>query len=44
MALTLTEAAKIALNEGKVFESAIIEQFASSSGILENIPFVDIAG
>lgn len=44
MALTLTEAAKIALNEGKVYESAIIEQFASSSGILENIPFVDIAG
>ncbi len=44
MALTLTEASKIALNEGKVFESAIIEQFASSSGILENIPFVDIAG
>ena len=44
MALTLVEAAKIALNEGKVFESAIIEQFASSSGILENIPFVDIAG
>ena len=44
MALTLVEAAKIALNEGKVFESAIIEQFAASSGILENIPFVDIAG
>jgi hypothetical protein len=44
MALTLVEAAKIALNEGKVFESAIIKQFASSSGILENIPFVDIAG
>ena len=44
MTLTLLEAAKLAFNEGRVVEAAVIRQFAESSGILENIPFVDIAG
>ncbi len=42
MALTLVEAAK--LNSGDVIRSAIIEQYARSSGILMVLPFEDIQG
>ena len=42
MALTLVEAAK--LNSGDVIRSAIIEQYARSSGVLLNLPFEDIQG
>lgn len=42
MALTLVEAAKV--NSGDVIRSAIIEQYARSSGILMVLPFEDIQG
>lgn len=42
MALTLVEAAK--LNTGDIIRSAVIEQYARSSGILMVLPFEDIAG
>ena len=44
MSLSLIEAAKLSLNEGKVKEAAIIKQYAESSGILENIKFRNISG
>lgn len=44
MALTLVEAAKVAANEGFELESAVMLQYASSSPILEVLPFRDIAG
>lgn len=44
MALTLLEAAKTALNEGKEYEAAIIKQYAESSGILNGLSFRDISG
>lgn len=42
MALTLVEAAK--LNSGDVIRSAVIEQYARSSGVLLYLPFEDIQG
>lgn len=44
MALTLLEASKIAFNEGRVKDAAIIKQYADSSAILDRLPFRDIAG
>jgi hypothetical protein len=44
MALTLLEAMKVALNDGKVKEAAIIKQYAESSGILEALAFRNITG
>lgn len=42
MALTLIEAAKI--NDGDVLRSAVIEQYAASSGVLLHLPFDSISG
>lgn len=42
MAITLVEAAK--LNSGDMIRSAIIEQYAMSSGVLLTLPFDDIPG
>jgi hypothetical protein len=44
MSLTLVEAAKLALNEGKEKLATVILQYAESSGVLENLPFRNIAG
>lgn len=44
MALTLVEAAKLAYQEGKTKLAEVILQYAESSGVLENLPFKDIAG
>ncbi len=42
--LTLIESAKVAANQGDIHRAGIIEEFASSSAILETIGFVPIAG
>ena len=42
--LTLIEAAKIAANQGDILRAGIIEEFASSSAVLETIAFENIAG
>jgi hypothetical protein len=42
--LTLIEAAKVARDEGKEFQAAIIEVFAQNSPILAVMPFRDIQG
>lgn len=42
--LTLVEAAKIAGQNGDVVRSAIIEEIARASGVLELLPFENIAG
>lgn len=44
MAVSLVEASKVAFNEGNVKLSAIISQYAKTSGILENLTFRNIAG
>lgn len=44
MAMTLVEAAKLALNAGAVVQSSVIEMFARASDILRTIPFENIAG
>lgn len=41
-AMTLIEAAKI--NSGDVYRQGVIELYAGSSAILENLPFITIAG
>lgn len=44
MAMTLVEAAKLALNGGAVIQSSVIEMFARASDILRALPFENIAG
>lgn len=44
MALTLIEAAKAALNEGKEIKASVIEMFARASAPLAAIPWRDIQG
>ncbi|MCC6779880.1 MAG: hypothetical protein IT537_25155 [Hyphomicrobiales bacterium] len=44
MAITLPEAAKLALNNGETKRAAIIRIFAESSDLLRAMPFVDITG
>jgi hypothetical protein len=44
MALTLIEAAKLALNNGEVKRAAVISQFARTSAWLANLPFMNIPG
>lgn len=44
MALTLREAAKRSFNEGRVYESTIINQYAMSSPVLNALSFRDIPG
>lgn len=44
MALTLVEAAKLALNEGKTISASVIEMFARASDILMALPFKTIQG
>lgn len=44
MAVTLVEAAKVAVNNGEAKRSAIIELFAESSDILRTLPFGEIQG
>ncbi|WP_373069751.1 major capsid protein [Gemmatimonas sp.] len=44
MALTLMEAAKVAINEGKTIRAGVIEMFARASALLAAIPFKDIQG
>jgi hypothetical protein len=44
MALTLVEAAKTALNEGKTLRATVIAMFARASDILMALPFKDIEG
>lgn len=44
MALTLTEAAKTARNEGKEIKAGVIEMFARASDLLAAFPFKDITG
>jgi hypothetical protein len=41
-ALTLLEAAK--LNPGEVLRNTVVELYAGSSGIIENLPFINING
>lgn len=44
MALTLVEAAKLALNDGKTIRAAVIAMFARASDILQMLPFKTIQG
>lgn len=44
MALTLVEAAKLALNEGKTLRAGVIAMFARASDLLAALPFKDIQG
>lgn len=44
MSLTLVEASKLALANGEVLRSTVIEMFARASDILRVLPFTDIAG
>lgn len=44
MAMTLIEAAKMAMNGGAAMRSAIIELYAQNSDILRTLPFDDIEG
>lgn len=43
-ALTLVEASKLALNEGKTLRASVIAMFAKASDILMALPFKDIQG
>lgn len=44
MAVTLVEAAKIALGKNQIFEASIIELFAKNSDLLATLPFDTIQG
>jgi hypothetical protein len=44
MALTLIEAAKLAANQGKTVNAAVISMFARASALLAALPFKNIAG
>lgn len=44
MALTLIEAAKIALNRDETIKATIMELYARNSDVLMNLPFEDITG
>ena len=43
-ALTLIEASKTLANNGKVFDSAIVQMFAESNAVMKNLPFKSILG